>query len=132
MPSQSGVRPVEVSRTVTVSAPNLRVNSPNLGKNITPNTNATKIMTMIMPDLPSMFPITWVVPRDAAHQPDKAGVSERAQRVVFHWLEGYYVSLEIKDSRDLEVVTDDPKGIGRNWASQTEAMMWGMFGESTV
>jgi len=41
-------------------------------------------MTMITPDLPSMFPITWVVPRNAAHQPDKAGVSERAQRVVFH------------------------------------------------
>ena len=79
-----------------------------------------------------MFPITWVVPRNAAHQPDKAGVSERAQRVVFHWLEGYYVSLEIKDSRDLEVVTDDRKGIGRNWASQTGAMMWGMFGESAV
>ena len=33
---------------------------------------------------------------------DMAGVSERAQRVVFHCLDGYYVSLEIKDLRDKE------------------------------
>ena len=33
---------------------------------------------------------------------DMAGVSEQARRVVFHCLDGYYVSLEIKDLRDCE------------------------------
>ena len=33
---------------------------------------------------------------------DMAGVSEQARRVVFHCLDGYYVSLEIKDLRDRE------------------------------
>ncbi len=36
------------------------------------------------------------------HLLEMAGVSDQARRVVFHCLDGYYVSLEIKDLRDRE------------------------------
>ena len=78
----AGVGTSETRTKDDVTTPTDAASAPS--KSNVANTNATKIMTMITPDLPSMFPITWVVPRNAAHQPDKAGVSERAQRVVFH------------------------------------------------
>ena len=74
-------------------------------------------LSLSMPELRAMPPVDRQVRMDCVggfrnnsvmagvgvrHLLDLAGASTQAQRVVFHCLDGYYVSLEIKDLRERE------------------------------